>query len=79
MIVFFAVASLGFATDVLTTRLGTLVLGFAAALSLSRAVREIVISPHFSALIFDVCLAIAGVCVVLRVGSSRRPAATVEG
>lgn len=79
MIAFFAVASLGFATDVLTTRLGTLVLGFVAVLYLSRAVEEIVISPHFSALIFGVCLAIAGIYMVLLVSSSRRPATTVTG
>jgi len=78
-ITFFAIASLGFAGDVLTTRLGALVLGVVAAFYLSRAIEEILISPDFSAVIFGVCLAIAGFYLVLLVGSFRRPAASTAG
>lgn len=79
MITFFAVASLGFAQDVLTIGLGRLFLGLVAALYLSRAVEEIVISPRFSPVILAVCLVIAGVYLLLLVSTLRRRTAPVAG
>jgi hypothetical protein len=65
MIVFFAVASLACATDVFTTRLGKLFLGFVSVLYLSRAAEEIFIYPRFSVVIFSVCMLIAVIYVLL--------------
>jgi hypothetical protein len=64
-IIFFAVGSLGFITDVLTTRLGRLFLGFVVVLYVSRAIEEIVISPAFSPVIFGVCAVVAIIYAVL--------------
>jgi hypothetical protein len=65
MIIFFAVGSLGFASDVLGTRLGKLFMCLVVALYVSRAVEEIVLSPRFSAIIFGVCVLIALVYAAL--------------
>lgn len=59
MIIFFAIGSFGFASDILGTRLGKLFLGFVSVLYLSRAAEEIVLSPRFSPVIFGVCVLIA--------------------
>ena len=65
MIVFFAVGSFGFASDLLNTKLGKLFLGFVSVLYISRAVEEIVLSPRFSAVIFGVCVLIALIYLAL--------------
>ncbi len=59
--------------------LGALVLGVVAAFYLSRAIEEILISPDLSAVVFGVCLAIAGIHPVRPGGSFRRPAGSVAG
>ena len=60
-IVLFSVASLAFIKDMLTTQLGKLVILFVVLLYASRAIEEIIISPHFSLLIFTICLLIAAI------------------
>jgi hypothetical protein len=78
MIVFFAVASLAFAADLLGTRLGKLVLGFVSLLYLSRAAEEIWVATRFSALIFAVCAAIGLLyAALLLLPASSRAGATV--
>ena len=67
MITFFAVASFTCFGDVLSTRLGKQFLGLVCALYISRAVEEIAISTHFSAVILVVCLLIAAVYLALLV------------
>ncbi len=65
MLLFFAVGSLAFASDVLTTKLGKLFQSVVFLLYFSRAVEEIVIPPRFSAVIFIVCLLIASLYLTL--------------
>jgi hypothetical protein len=80
MIVFFAVASFVCVGDVLTTRLGKLFLGLVFAVYFSRAIEEIVIATHFSAVILAVCLLIAAVYLALLVTpAARRQAAAPTG
>ncbi len=67
MIIFFAVSSLGYAGDMLGSKLGKLVLGFVFLLYFSRALMEIFISPRFSILIFALCILIALIYLVLLV------------
>ena len=58
-ILLFAIASLAYTKDMLTTRLGKLLIVFIILLYASRAVEEIIVSSHFSLLIFIVCVIIA--------------------
>lgn len=64
-IAFFAVGSLACAQDLLTTRLGKLLLGVVFLFYLLRAIEEILIAPRFSAVIFGVCLLIAVIYLVV--------------
>jgi hypothetical protein len=67
MIVLFAVASLACVEEMLSTRLGKLMLGCVFAVYFSRAVEEIIVSPRFSPGIFAVCLLIAVVYLMVLV------------
>lgn len=64
-IILFAVASLGYMQEMLTTKLGKLISLFVFLLYASRAVEEVIISPEFSLAIFAVCLVIAAIYLVL--------------
>lgn len=64
-IILFAVASLGYVQEMLTTKLGKLISLFVFLLYASRAVEEVIISPEFSLAIFAVCLVIAAIYLVL--------------
>ncbi len=78
LILFLAVASLGFTREVLTTALGRTVLVVAAALYLLRAAAEIVVSPHLSPAIFGTCLLTGALYLAALILALRRaPAASV--
>jgi hypothetical protein len=64
MIFFFAFASLLCPTDLLTTRLGRLVIGLIAAVYLSRAAEETLLAVQFSPVIFWSCLLVGVIYVV---------------
>ncbi|MFZ5518045.1 MAG: hypothetical protein ACOY90_15475 [Candidatus Zhuqueibacterota bacterium] len=64
-IILFATASLGFATEMLTTRLGKLISLFVFLLYASRAIEEAIISPEFSLAIFAICIVIAAIYLVV--------------
>jgi hypothetical protein len=64
LILFFAVGSLAFPTDVLTTRLGRSFLVLVVVLYFSRAVEEVLLSPSISFAIIGVCIAIAVVYAI---------------
>lgn len=65
IILLFAVSSLGYAQEILNTKLGRLVLLFIFLFYGSRAAEEIVISPKFSPMIFIVCALLAVLYLVL--------------
>lgn len=67
MVAFFAVASFACVADILNTRLGRLFLWFVVALYVSRAAEEIVVAPHFSAVIFVACAVIAALYAAVAV------------
>ena len=64
-IILFAVASLGYVKEMLTSKLGKLISLFVFLLYASRAIEEVIISPEFSLAIFAVCLVIAAIYLVL--------------
>jgi hypothetical protein len=55
-ILFFTLAFLLYSREVLSTRLGGLTLLFCSLVYGTRALEEIVISPHFSIVIFSTCI-----------------------
>ena len=66
-IVLFAVASLALTQEMLTTRLGKLVMVFVVLLYASRAFEEIVIAPYYSVYIFGICILMSAIYFVLLV------------
>jgi hypothetical protein len=58
---FFAYASFFYRKELLSTALGKAVLALILLMYLSRAAEEVILSPVFSAVIFAVCLLVAGV------------------
>jgi hypothetical protein len=64
-IILFTVASFVFIQDMLTTRLGKLLISFVALFYASRAIEEIIVSPQFSLFIFVICVLISAIYVVL--------------
>ena len=63
-ILFMAIASLALTQEMLTTRLGKLVMLFTAFLYGSRALEEIIVSPHFSTFIFTACMIVAVIYII---------------
>lgn len=70
-IAFLAVASLGFGGELVGTRIGRLVAGFAVAFYLARAAEEALIAPVFSIAIFTICVLVAGIYGWLLVAPAR--------
>ncbi|MBN1379998.1 MAG: hypothetical protein JXA04_12275 [Gammaproteobacteria bacterium] len=58
-ILLFTIASFFYIKDMLTTRLGKLLIRFVVLLYASRALEEIIVVTKFDAMIFWVCIAIA--------------------
>ncbi len=65
LIVLFAVASLVYVHDMLTTRLGKLVMLFAALLYASRGIEEIIVAIQFSSFIFGICILMSAIYIAL--------------
>jgi hypothetical protein len=75
-IALFAIASLGYTQEMLTTRIGSLVTLFVVLLYGSRALEEIVVSSHFSTVIFTACIIVAVVYIIpLVIGRKNVPQA----
>lgn len=64
-IILSAIASLCFMNEMITTKLGKLILIFVFLLYFSRAIEELIISPTFSVIIFLVCMVISAIYLVL--------------
>jgi len=63
-IILFAIASLCFINEMISTKLGKLISIFVFLLYFSRALEEVIISPTFSAVVFIVCLVISVIYLV---------------